>query len=489
MRGGLVPLALGLGLLLADEAAAQGLGESADVELLSPGTGARALPGPMGADQRPRGTVRTGAFVQYARNPLVLWRLDTNESAGAVVGHRWTTVLGAAVYLDRRVLLEARLPSMLQWGNELPEQAGDGFGLGDAALRGNLLFQEGERGRLGAALEVLLPTAPRGAWMGEAEPRLRPGLGAAWQPGAVELLGSAVLDLRTRIDDGQSFAMGSRLALDGGLRVCAVEALCPFASVLGRLPLEGSADAGAAEALLGLQAFGGEGLQADLGVGRGLDQGYGTTALRAFVGLSWTPRRGEDPERIEVADLEPEPEPEPQPEPEPEPEDTLPEAEPEEEDEGWEEERLARIMGERIEIREPIQFELGTARILPESLPVLQQVAWLLLEDPRIIHLVVEGHASPEGQATDNYDLSIRRARAVWEELVRAGVHVDRLSYRGMGEALPAEGTAADLAASRRVEFHIVRQLYEGEEAPSYRDSGTRPWGEGEAPPAESGAP
>ena len=44
--------------------------------------------------------------------------------------------------------------------------------------------------------------------------------------------------------------------------------------------------------------------------------------------------------------------------------------------------------------------------------------------------------------------------------------HTDRLSYRGMGEVMPVdEGAPAEIAegeltASRRVEFHIVRQLH-----------------------------
>ena len=59
-----------------------------------------------------------------------------------------------------------------------------------------------------------------------------------------------------------------------------------------------------------------------------------------------------------------------------------------------------------------------------------------------------------------NYDLSNLRARAIFRALIEAGVHPDRLSYRGYGEAMPKNlgSDEAALAENRRVEFHIVRQ-------------------------------
>ena len=76
----------------------------------------------------------------------------------------------------------------------------------------------------------------------------------------------------------------------------------------------------------------------------------------------------------------------------------------------------------------------------------------------------------------------MRRARSVWEELIRAEVHPDRLSYRGMGEVLPATDGSdeAALAANRRVEFHIVRQYASDEDDPTYRPVQRAPW-DGEA--------
>jgi outer membrane protein OmpA-like peptidoglycan-associated protein len=147
-------------------------------------------------------------------------------------------------------------------------------------------------------------------------------------------------------------------------------------------------------------------------------------------------------------------------------------------EEPWEEGVLARIEEQKIIIRDPIQFEFNTERILPISIPTLRYVGLLMNEDWRIGHVVVEGHASEEGSFEYNYDLSIRRARSIFEELLRAGVHPDRISYRGMGEVIPRTSgeDETSLAENRRVEFHIVHQHSERDEGPDYRTVEQAPW-------------
>ena len=88
-------------------------------------------------------------------------------------------------------------------------------------------------------------------------------------------------------------------------------------------------------------------------------------------------------------------------------------------------------------------------------------MADILAESPWILHVVVEGHASVEGEDAYNYALSNRRAHALVRALVEAGVHPLRLSTRGMGETAPVvPGTdEASLALSRRVLFLIAEQL------------------------------
>ena len=144
----------------------------------------------------------------------------------------------------------------------------------------------------------------------------------------------------------------------------------------------------------------------------------------------------------------------------------------------WEEKQLARITGKQIEIRDPIQFDFDTANILPESFPTFDAIAALLNENPQIISIVIEGHASEEGTYEYNFDLSNRRAGAVFQALIKAGVHPSRLAYRGMGEVVPVAGGTDEtsLAANRRVEFHIVRQLQPDEALPGYEQQILLPW-------------
>ncbi|RME23542.1 MAG: OmpA family protein, partial [Deltaproteobacteria bacterium] len=131
-------------------------------------------------------------------------------------------------------------------------------------------------------------------------------------------------------------------------------------------------------------------------------------------------------------------------------------------DDDWEEGELARVEQDRIEIRQPIRFAYGTDRIEADSLPILREVAEVLKTNPAIGQIIIEGHASAEGGFTYNYELSILRARAVWEALVDLGVHPLRMAYRGMGEVMPVSGVddagapEAELARNRRVEFHIA---------------------------------
>ena len=131
---------------------------------------------------------------------------------------------------------------------------------------------------------------------------------------------------------------------------------------------------------------------------------------------------------------------------------------------------LAKVEGDRIVIRDPIRFVFAKDEVLPESLPILADVARVLADNPRILYVVVEGHASEEGSFEYNYALSTARARAIYRVLIEVGVHPDRLGYRAMGEVAP-ENLGTDevgLAANRRVLFRIERQLTSDMPPPSW---------------------
>jgi hypothetical protein len=154
----------------------------------------------------------------------------------------------------------------------------------------------------------------------------------------------------------------------------------------------------------------------------------------------------------------------------------------------WEEGELARITAnlDRIVIRDMLQFEVGNTTLLDTSRPTLKAVAEILNDNASIGHLVVEGHASEDGDFTDNYALSLGRAEVIFREVLRAGVHPDRVSFRAMGEVEPLHLVSDDLSAdenerllarNRRVEFHIVYNYLDVMDIPERRNRGHRePW-------------
>jgi outer membrane protein OmpA-like peptidoglycan-associated protein len=203
----------------------------------------------------------------------------------------------------------------------------------------------------------------------------------------------------------------------------------------------------------------------DAAVGHGLTNGAGATDLRLVAGirLQRTPAPPPPPPIPRVVDdftALPEAE---------DPEEEAVEAPPPEPE--WMASQLARVGRGQVELRDPIQFYAGTAGIVPESLPILEQVAQILATTPEIVHVVIVGHASSEGSYAVNYQLSLARAVAVYERLLASGVHPDRLSVRAMGEVTvgpPGAGGDEEQSLARRVEFRITRALGVGEPPPAY---------------------
>lgn len=113
-----------------------------------------------------------------------------------------------------------------------------------------------------------------------------------------------------------------------------------------------------------------------------------------------------------------------------------------------------------IVIHEKVQFEWDKAVILPASHDLLGQVAKVIVANPHIKKLRVEGHASADGNARHNQELSEQRAAAVRTYLVAHGVAAAILSSQGFGIDRPVadNGTPSGREANRRVEFNILEQ-------------------------------
>ena len=103
-----------------------------------------------------------------------------------------------------------------------------------------------------------------------------------------------------------------------------------------------------------------------------------------------------------------------------------------------------------------IRFEEASAELLPVSRILIDEVAEALRPCLGSI-IAITGHTDTSGTEPGNLALSMDRARAVREALVRRGIPRDGLRARGIGSAEPVEGLAPDDPANRRIEFSVIR--------------------------------
>ena len=101
-----------------------------------------------------------------------------------------------------------------------------------------------------------------------------------------------------------------------------------------------------------------------------------------------------------------------------------------------------------------INFDFDSATLRPESTVVLEQVAGLLRDDPAL-RITIEGHTDDVGGAAYNDALSGKRADAVKDWLVAAGIDGARLEAVGKGAGSPVATNGNDVgrAQNRRVEL------------------------------------
>lgn len=121
---------------------------------------------------------------------------------------------------------------------------------------------------------------------------------------------------------------------------------------------------------------------------------------------------------------------------------------------------LVVLRKEKIEIKKQVHFATASDVILPDSAPLLDQIASLILENDRLKRIRVEGHTDDQGDDAYNLNLSDRRAKSVMRALLERGVQAERLGAVGFGETKPIGDNKkpAGRAQNRRVEFMIEAQ-------------------------------
>lgn len=114
--------------------------------------------------------------------------------------------------------------------------------------------------------------------------------------------------------------------------------------------------------------------------------------------------------------------------------------------------------GGKIRIFQQVHFATGSAKVLPDSFPMLQEIADVLRTNPSIKKMGVEGHTDNKGKAALNKKLSQDRAASVVKWIADHGVESSRLEARGYGQEQPVadNNTNEGRTQNRRVDFKIL---------------------------------
>ncbi len=104
----------------------------------------------------------------------------------------------------------------------------------------------------------------------------------------------------------------------------------------------------------------------------------------------------------------------------------------------------------------PIYFETSKAIYKSESFVILDEIAYIMLENPSY-KLRIMGHTDITGSASNNQLLSVNRAKMCYLYLKRKGVSSKQMNYKGFGPTRPAADNDTEEARqlNRRVEFEI----------------------------------
>jgi outer membrane protein OmpA-like peptidoglycan-associated protein len=107
-------------------------------------------------------------------------------------------------------------------------------------------------------------------------------------------------------------------------------------------------------------------------------------------------------------------------------------------------------------ILENLNFEGGTAVLLPEAKPTLELLLKTLKNNPTV-EIEIGGHVC----CADDMPLSVLRAQSVYNYLIKKGIDESRLKYKGYSRSKPIyenDKTPFEARANRRVEITVLKK-------------------------------
>ncbi len=102
-------------------------------------------------------------------------------------------------------------------------------------------------------------------------------------------------------------------------------------------------------------------------------------------------------------------------------------------------------------------FDLGKATLKPESAPELKRILQVMSENKALV-IEISGHTDNTGSDEINNKLSLERANAVKDYLLKAGIDTARIRTKGYGKTKPKadNSTEEGRQINRRVEIEIL---------------------------------
>jgi len=115
---------------------------------------------------------------------------------------------------------------------------------------------------------------------------------------------------------------------------------------------------------------------------------------------------------------------------------------------------LAIVTDKEIRILQQIHFEYNKDIIRSESFPILDAVAEIMKQNPKL-EIEIQGHTDNKGTPAYNQRLSDRRSASVMKALTQRGIASSRLRSKGYGQTQPIvpNDTEQNRALNRRVQF------------------------------------
>jgi outer membrane protein OmpA-like peptidoglycan-associated protein len=109
-------------------------------------------------------------------------------------------------------------------------------------------------------------------------------------------------------------------------------------------------------------------------------------------------------------------------------------------------------------IVEDLNFEFGSSRLSPESVPTLNDLVDILKAYPSV-QVKLEGFTDNVGDAAENKKLSLARAETTKEIMVTSGIEAQRITTAGYGDEKPIASNDSEegRAKNRRLELVVER--------------------------------